>query len=41
VVVTVVTTTADGIVKRFRNIRWFASSGGGWQLVLWFNDELP
>ena len=41
VVSTVVGRTADGDLKRYRNLRWFVLTSGAWQLVFWFNDELP
>jgi hypothetical protein len=41
VVSTVVGRTANGVLKRYRNLRWFVLTNGAWQLVFWFNDELP
>jgi hypothetical protein len=41
VVSTVVGKTADGALKRYRNLRFFVSTNDVWQLVFWFNDELP
>ena len=41
VVSSVVGRTADGGLKRYRNLRWFVLTNGAWQLVFWFNDELP